>query len=190
MEATFNLNKRYTFADYLEWADNVRREIIDGMVKMMTAPSSRHQRISTLLTVRLFNTIEENKGKCEVYSAPFDVRLPKNGEKDDHLIHTVVQPDICVVCDSSKIDDKGCLGAPDMVVEIQSLSTSKIDMNDKFHLYEMAGVREYWVVIPSEGVVVFILQPDGKYDDGTKYDSSTIPVHIFNGIEIELDVKK
>ena len=119
MELTLDLKKRYTYADYLNWADDKMRELIDGFIRMMApAASSHHQRTSGKLITRLTNLIENNKGNCEVYPAPFDVRLPKNGEKANEKIYNVVQPDICVVCDPSKIDERGCLGAPDLVVEI------------------------------------------------------------------------
>jgi Uma2 family endonuclease len=78
------------------------------------------------------------------------------------------------------------LGAPDFVAEIQSPATAKYDLNEKFNLYEASGVREYWVVFPSEAVQVFLLQPDGKYDKGTLYEAGKIPVHIFDGLEIDL----
>jgi len=187
MELTLNLNKRYTYADYLTWADDKMRELVDGFIRMMSLPGTKHQRASGKITTRLTNLIEKNKGNCEVFPAPFDVRLPKNGEKADKEIYNVVQPDICVVCDVSKLDERGCLGAPDLVVEIQSYSTARYDLTKKFDLYESSGVREYWVVYPYEAAVeVFVLQPDGKYDDGTKYHQGKIPVHIFDGCEIDL----
>ena len=121
--------------------------------------------------------------------APFDVRLPKNGETDHDKIYTVVQPDISVICDLTKIDIDGCCGASDMVVEVLSLSTTKRDMNDKFSLYEKSGVKEYWVVHPDEkGIQVFLLQENGKYDNGTLYErKGKVPVHIFDDYPIELD---
>ena len=188
MELVLDINKRYSYADYLKWADDKMRELVDGFIRMMSpAPGTTHQEVSGDLFAQLHRVIKKNKGKCKVYPAPFDVRLPKNGETEDDRIFTVVQPDICVVCDPSKIDKRGCIGAPDLVVEIQSHSTAKYDLTAKFTLYETAGVREYWVVYPYEDVIeVFLLQPDGKYDDGTKYDGGKIPVHIFDGCEIDL----
>lgn len=117
------------------------------------------------------------------------MRLPKNGETADNKIYTVVQPDICIICDKSKLDERGCLGAPDMIVEILSLSTQKYDLNEKFNLYEAAGVKEYWVVSPKEkGVNVFILQPDGKYDNGTVYEGKVdIPVGVLSGLSLSTD---
>jgi Uma2 family endonuclease len=186
MELSLDLNKRYTYADYLTWLDDKRRELINGFIKMMSTPAPLHQEISMNLSGKLHHIIRKNNGKCKVYPAPFAVRLPKNGEKEDNRIYTVVQPDICIVCDPSKIDRRGCLGAPDFIVEIQSPSTSKYDLTVKFHLYEASGVREYWIVVPSGTVQVFLLQPDGKYDSGTKYETGKVPVHIFDGIEIDL----
>ncbi|MDR0692797.1 MAG: Uma2 family endonuclease [Prevotellaceae bacterium] len=188
MELSLDLNKRYTYADYYTWWDNTRRELLDGLIKLMSpAPAAQHQEVLLKLSSELYHLVKKNKGKCKVFSAPFDVRLPKNGEREDNRINTVVQPDICIVCDPAKIDRRGCLGAPDFIAEVQSLSTSKYDLTEKFALYEASGVREYWVVFPSDGVKVFLLQPDGKYDEGTVYETGTIPVHIFNGLEINLE---
>jgi Uma2 family endonuclease len=187
MELLLDTAKRYTYADYLTWWDDKRRELVNGFIRMMTpAPRLKHQRISGNLFGNMHNIIKKNRGKCEIFHAPFDVRLPKNGEKEDHLIDTVVQPDICIVCDLSKLDEKGCLGAPDMIIEILSFSTAKYDTTVKFKLYEDAGVREYWIVYPSEGVEIFILQPDGKYDTGTRYETGKVPIYIFDGTEIDL----
>jgi Uma2 family endonuclease len=101
----------------------------------------------------------------------------------------VVQPDICVVCDLSKLDKRGCIGAPDLIVEVLSPSTAKKDWNKKLTLYETAGVREYWIIDPkAKAVYTFILQPDGQYDDGTMYEcDQKAPVHIFEGLEIDLN---
>ena len=188
MELLLDLKKRYTYADYLNWADDKVRELIDGFIKMMSpAAGTIHQEVSIILSANLYNFIKKNRGACKVFHAPFDVRLPQNGEKADHQIYNVVQPDICVVCDLSKIDERGCIGAPDLVVEIQSFSTAKYDLNEKFDLYETSGVREYWVVYPREkGVEVFLMQPDGKYDKGTRYEMGKVPVNVLEGCEIEL----
>jgi Uma2 family endonuclease len=187
MELLLDTKKRYTYADYLTWWDDKRRELVNGFIRMMTpAPKLQHQEISVNLSGDLRNIIKKNRGKCKIFHAPFDVRFPKNGEKEDYLIDTVVQPDICIVCDQSKLDERGCLGAPDMIIEILSFSTAKYDTTTKFNLYEDAGVREYWIVYPSEGVEVFILQPDSKYDAGTRYETGKVPIHIFDGMEIDL----
>jgi len=187
MELLLDLKKRYTYADYLTWADDRVRELIDGFIKIMSpAAKPVHQETSASLIYGLKKLIIKNKGKCKVYP-DIDVRLPKNGEKANDQIYNVVRPDISVICDLTKIDDNGCLGAPDMIIEIQSFSTSKYDLNEKFYLYESSGVCEYWVVYPREaGIEVFLLQPDGRYDQGTRYEMGKVPVHIFNNNEIDL----
>ena len=115
--------------------------------------------------------------------------MPLTGETKDDKIYNVVQPDICVICDLSKLDERGCIGAPDLIVEVLSPSTLKYDWNYKFNLYEKAGVREYWIVDPKTKVTnVFLLQPDGKYDLGTVYEcNQKAPVHIFERLEIDLN---
>jgi Uma2 family endonuclease len=180
---------RYTYADYLAWADDKRRELINGVVyDLFGAPTRLHAKISLNLSFLFKWFIKKRKGKCEIYYAPFDVRLPKYGEITDDRIYTVVQPDICVICDPEKLDEKGCLGAPDLIVEVQSPATAKRDLNEKFNLYEHAGVREYWVVFPKDqALTVFLLQEDGLFDQGTTYEyEGKVPVSIFDGLEIDL----
>jgi len=183
--------KRYTYADYLTWTDHIRRELIDGIAKLMSAPKYIHSVITGNIFANIRPFIKKRKGKCVVIHAPIDVRLPKNGETADHKIYTVVQPDIVVVCDPSKIDEKGVIGAPDLVVEVQSPSTARHVLSTKYDLYENAGVKEYWVVYPNSGLTVFLLQENGKYDAGTTYDlvympDAKVPVHTIEGLEIEL----
>ncbi|MDR2628263.1 MAG: Uma2 family endonuclease [Dysgonamonadaceae bacterium] len=180
-------DKLYTYADYLTWADIKMREIINGALKLFSAPSRIHARVTTKILVRLYDGIEKNKGKCHVYTAPFDVRFPKNGETADNKIYTVLQPDICVVCDLSKLDEKGCLGAPDIIVEVQSPSTFRYDLTQKFDAYESGGVREYWVVMAGHGITIYHLQEDGKYDNGTVfvYDA-VVTSQVLEGLEISL----
>jgi Uma2 family endonuclease len=142
------------------------------------------------LSSTLYSYVRKRKGKCEVHHAPFDVRFPRNGETADEKIYTVVQPDVCVICDPSKLDDRGCIGAPDLIVEVQSVSTAKRDLNEKFNLYELSGVKEYWVVFPKDqAVTVFCLQEDGRYDQGTIYDKDNpkAPVGIFPGLIIDMN---
>lgn len=140
-----DLNKKYSYADYLTWQLGEYVELIRGKVFRMTpTPGRRHQKISYQLGGVFYTFF--GKGPCEVYPAPFDVRLlPK---KQNQNTYTVVQPDLCIVCDSAKLDDKGCMGAPDLIVEILSPSTSQKDLGEKYDLYEEAGVREYWVIDP------------------------------------------
>jgi Uma2 family endonuclease len=188
MEVVLDLNQRYTYADYLTWWDDKRRELVGGLVKMMSpAASVSHARVVVNIINLMVNYIRKHKGKCEVFTAPFDVRLPKNGEKENHLIQTVVQPDIVVVCNPEKIDEKGCLGAPDLIVEILSPSTRRYDLNDKYNLYEAFGVKEYWVIAPKDkDVTVFLLQENGRYNEGIIYaDPAIIPVQTLSGLEID-----
>lgn len=116
--------------------------------------------------VKIANFLEGKS--CKVYDAPFDVRLSLGEEKEEEITN-VVQPDILVVCDKNKLDEKGCKGAPDLVVEVLSPATGKKDMHEKFSLYEKAGVLEYWVVYPKDKTIVVFRLEDGKYDDGTVY---------------------
>jgi len=191
MEAVdIDLTKRYTFADYLTWVDDKRRELIDGVVNMMTpAPSRIHQRMIVDLIRQFSNYLYQKK--CEVYVAPFDVRFPsKKGENSDDKIYTVVQPDICIICDESKLDDKGCIGAPDLIVEILSLSTVKKDIEDKYKLYEENGVKEYWIVQPNDETLTVFMLENGKYQHKGIYTrGSKVNVGIFEGtMAIDLDL--
>ncbi|MEI7725889.1 MAG: Uma2 family endonuclease [Bacteroidota bacterium] len=184
-----DLNKRYTYADYLTWMDDVRRELFDGFIKLMTpAPSRMHQKISTNLT-RVFSNFLIHKD-CEVYHAPSDVRFIKDKKsKSDKQVYTVLQPDIFVVCDLSKLDDRGCLGAPDMIIEILSPKNSQRDTRDKFEIYQEHGVREYWIVSPNDETVnVFVLDEKGKFQfKGLFAGDDNIPVNIFNG-DLKVDL--
>jgi Uma2 family endonuclease len=182
-------SKRYSYADYLTWMDDERRELINGFIHLMSAPLRVHAHIVTELG-NLFYSVagKKKKKRYYIYYAPFDVRLPLNNETADDQIYNVVQPDICIISDPSKLDDKGCIGAPDLIVEILSPSTLKKDWNDKFNLYEAAGVMEYWIVDPNTKTVnVFLLQTDGRYDMGATYNfSQKTPVYIIEGLEIDL----
>ena len=183
-----DITGKYSYADYLSWTDNKMRELLNGFIRLMSpAPALRHALLLRRIGTILANYIDHHDCGCHVFFAPFDVRFPSTqGNISDNQIFTVVQPDICVVCNSSKLDERGCLGAPDMVVEILSLSSLKYDFNEKFHIYEAGGVKEYWVVSPREkGVNVFILQENGKYDNGTVYEGHThIPVQTLTGLSI------
>jgi len=141
-----DLTKTYTYADYLKWTFDDRLELIKGYIfKMSPAPAEVHQRILTIVGNEIYNHL---KGKpCKVYFAPFDVRLVRKS-KQDKEITTVVQPDICVICDHNKIDEKGCLGTPDIVVEILSPGNNKKELQNKYEVYEEAGVKEYWIINP------------------------------------------
>ena len=183
--------KRYTYADYLTWWDDKRRELINGFIHMMSpAAHTKHAIISHKLVCDIGYFIKKRKGKRKLFDAPFDVRLPnKKVETADDKVYTVVQPDICLICDLSKLDKRGCIGAPDLVIEIASKSNWKYDMTEKLVIYEYAGVPEYWIVSEKkETITVFLLQSDGKYDSGKTYESEgKVPVRALKGLEIDLE---
>ena len=171
--------KRYTYTDYCTWDDDVRWELIDGVPYMMSAPNRRHQEILMQLSNLLWNFL---KGKpCKVYVAPFDVRLNADTRDD-----TVVQPDVLVVCDRSKLDGKACVGAPDLAIEILSKSSSMRDRTIKLNRYLQAGVREYWIVDPDKNTVSVNILKNGKYVTRTYGGDATIPVHVLEGCKIAL----
>ena len=151
----------YSYADYYKWKLEERIELIKGRIfKMSPATTSAHQVISREISGELWLFL---KGKsCQVFSAPFDVRIPRKSIEDKDII-TVVQPDICVVCDPAKIDKKGCIGAPDIVIEILSPSNSEKELKNKYEVYEESGVREYWVVFPSEKTMLIYTLTSGKF---------------------------
>jgi len=154
-----DLSKQYTYSDYLKWHFSERVELIKGFInKMSPAPSRNHQVISKNIVFK-YLLYFENK-KCNVFYAPFDVRLPIKSSKKDT---TVVQPDLCIICDEAKLDDQGCNGAPDLIVEILSPNNSKHDVHTKFNLYEESGVKEYWMVEPVERMVLVYTLQNNKY---------------------------
>jgi Uma2 family endonuclease len=177
--------ERYTFADCLTWGEKERYEIIDGTAIMMAPPSRAHQKAVMELSAQLHAYLKGKK--CEVYPAPFAVRpFEREGDSPED-VDTLVEPDISVVCDPSKLDDTGCKGAPDLVMEILSPSTTRHDRFTKFNLYQRAGVREYWIVDPADkSVQVFVLE-DGRYtakDFGTAGD--TVKVNVLTDCTIDL----
>ncbi len=175
---------QYSYADYLTWGEDERWEIVDGIPYMHVAPSRAHQAILMELSRQISNYLV---GKpCKVYPAPFCVRL--DVEKNDSDIKNVVEPDITIVCDSSKLDERGCKGSPDMIIEILSPSTGKMDRVIKFNKYEKARVKEYWIVEPDQKLVsVFLLQENERYGRPEMYtDEDRIKVSIFQELEIDL----
>ncbi|MDR0995343.1 MAG: Uma2 family endonuclease [Tannerella sp.] len=190
MELSLDFNKQYSYADYLTWIDDKRRELINGFVRMMLpAPTKAHASVSGNIVYEMQYYSRLHGGPCQVFYAPFDVRLPKNGEREDDKLYNVVQPDICVVCDPNKLDERGCLGAPDLIVEILSKSNRQYDLHDKYMLYEKSGVQEYWVVEPKyKDVTVYLLGEDGKYAEGKYYEGKAlIPVHVLPGLELDTE---
>jgi Uma2 family endonuclease len=160
----------YTYADYLKWQFEERLELFRGKIFKLSAPNTKHQVVSGNILAPL--VIFLKKKPCQVFSAPFDVRLPVKNRKKDEEVTTVVQPDICVICDESKLDSRGCCGAPDLAVEILSPGNSKKEIRLKHELYEEAGVKEYWIVYPEEeSIAVFLLNVNNKYDGAIIYAS-------------------
>lgn len=184
-----DLDKRYTYADYLTWQLKERVELWRGRIaRMAPAPNRKHQVIAVEMTRRLSNHLFQKK--CQVYIAPFDVRLPlpEAKQKKDRT-DTVVQPDICVVCDLSKLDDQGCNGAPALVIEILSPGNTKREMKSKYELYESAGVQEYWLVHPvEEYVVVYQLTEGGTYQASKHLlEEEIIPSKVLPGLQLKVE---
>lgn len=179
-------DRKYAYADYLTWPEDERWEIIDGIAYMQAAPSPTHQEILVGLLAQLYDHLSGQP--CKVYPAPFCVRLMKDEEKKNEDIKNVVEPDITIVCDKSNLDETGYNGAPDMIIEIISPSTIKMDRFIKFNSYEKAGVREYWIVEPAGKLVnVFTLQADQRYGRPETYtEDDEIKVSIFPDLIIDL----
>ena len=176
---------RYTFADVLTWEEKERIEIINGEAFMMATPSRIHQGIVAELTRQFGNYLEGKQ--CRVYPAPFAVRLfEREGDSPDD-VDTMVEPDLSIVCDKNKLDQRGCKGAPDMVIEILSPSSLRHDRLVKLNLYQRAGVREYWIVDPeAASAQVFLLDETGRFCAGIRYGrETTIPVTVLDGCSID-----
>ena len=181
-----DLNKTYTYADYLTWKFDEFVELIRGkVVRHMAGASRPHQKLSGKLSFRIAKFLENNP--CECYYAPFDVRLTTGGANGNQQITTVVQPDIFVVCDVSKLDNQGCVGPPDWIIEIVSPGNNIHDTRTKYDLYEESGVREYWLVYPkSKNISALVLGADGRYHLSAEYyQSGLIPVHTLPGLVLD-----
>ncbi|WP_342664302.1 Uma2 family endonuclease [Aneurinibacillus terranovensis] len=180
--------QKYSYQDYLNWPNKERWELIDGVpFNMSPSPSRKHQQILGELATEFTSYL---RGKpCEAFVAPFDVRLFVEEKTDDEIMN-VVQPDISVICDPNKLDDKGCKGSPDLVIEILSPSTGKLDRWIKYKLYERAGVKEYWIVEPTNSTIeVFILNQTGHFELNSVYgQEDTVRVGIFADLLIDLKV--
>jgi len=173
--------KEYTYADILEWEEDVRAELYDGNVVMMAPPATKHQMV---LTELMFQIKSYLAGKsCVLFPGPFGVRLfPKKDHSDD----TVFEPDIVVVCDKDKLDDKGCNGPPDLVIEIISPSTARYDRIYKFRKYQQAGVREYWIVDPETNTLQVCILENGRYVVSVYDETEKAPVAVLEGCEVDL----
>ncbi len=187
-----DLNGKYTYADYLKWNFEVsgipqRIELIKGKIfKMSPAPARKHQEISRIFFQKLDRFLD--KSPCRLYYAPFDVRLTPRKDDKRNKVHTIVQPDLCVICDLDKLDDAGFVGAPDLIIEILSPGNSRKEMKEKFEVYEENGVKEYWLVYPfDEYVMVYTLNEKGKFI-GSKplVKDEFIQSTVLPGLEIEV----
>ncbi|MEX2512454.1 MAG: Uma2 family endonuclease [Cyclobacteriaceae bacterium] len=177
----------YSYADYLSWQLDEMVELIRGKVfrQAAAAPRRVHQELAVILVNKFYEYL---KGRtCKVYVAPFDVRLPVSSKRHED-IDTVVQPDLCVVCDTEKLDDLGCVGAPDLIVEILSPGNNKKELQLKYEVYEASGVKEYWIIHPDERTLLIYTLDEGKYrpsrlfTQGDLVNSQALP-----GFELELD---
>jgi len=178
-EAQVDYSRKYTYSDYLEWDDDVRYELIDGVPYLMSSPTWQHQEILGSLHLQIGNYLKGKK--CKVFFAPFDVRL-----NADTFDNTIVQPDIVVICDSNKMMKTGYVGGPDMAIEVLSPSTTRMDNNIKFSKYLQAGVREYWVVDPDNKTLAVHTLKDGEYWTQVYRDDDKAPVHILEDCVIDL----
>ena len=177
----------YSYADYLTWPMDLVVELIQGRLfkKAAAAPNRIHQRVSLKLSVKLYQFLE---GKtCQVYEAPFDVRFPKDS-KEDHRIFDVVQPDICVVCDPSILDQRGCIGSPDLIVEILSPGNSKLELKQKFDLYESLEVKEYWIIQPEHQTMTIYTWVNGTYLPSRLFTTGdVIESQVVKGFKLDLE---
>jgi Uma2 family endonuclease len=157
----FSAYGSYSYADYLSWQLDEMVELIRGSVfKQAAAPRLIHQRISGKIFHQIYTFLQGKN--CEVFTAPFDVRLPISS-KDLDKIDTVVQPDLCVVCDPEKLDELGCVGAPDLIIEILSPGNNKKELQLKYEVYEASGVKEYWIIHPDERTLLIYTLEGGTY---------------------------
>ena len=191
--ADLDLSKTYTYADYFKWQFEERVELIKGKIFAMSGPNRVHQKL-TFNIARKVDAFLDNK-PCSMYLAPFDVRFPRKS-KDDKDIITVLQPDICVVCDASKLDDRGCLGAPDIVVEVLSPGNKVKELRNKYDIYEESGVKEYWLVSPQDETFLIYTLIDEKYQAsrlmtyGDTVTSTVLPGFALDLTELFESIKK
>jgi Uma2 family endonuclease len=183
-----DINSIYSYADYLTWQFEQTVELIRGKILQMAAPGRKHQRISWELGGQFYRFFQNQR--CQAYTAPFDVRLhdKKKSLKVNKDVFTVVQPDLCVICDLDKLDDNGCLGSPDLIIEILSPGNSSKEMKMKKQLYEESGVREYWIIDPiRELLVQYVLDANDKYSPPQiLFDDETVDSAVFEGLSIVL----
>ena len=174
--------EQYTFADVLTWDEGENIEIISGKAFMMATPSRIHQKISMELSRQLANFLERKS--CEVYPAPFSVRLFEQDGDSPENVDTAVEPDISVVCDRSKLDKHGCKGAPDWIIEVVSPGNRRMDYYTKLFKYRTASVKEYWIVDDERNLVIVY---DFQNNSAANFTfSDDIPVCIYPEFHINL----
>jgi len=168
--------KLYTIEDIYGLPDGTRAELINGHIYYMSPPSRNHQKIVSKLNQKIANYIDSHDGSCEVYPAPFAVFL-----ENDHINY--VEPDLSVICDKDKLDDKGCHGAPDWIIEVVSLSSRRMDYSIKLFKYRTAGVREYWIIdVEKNRITVH----DLFHEDIHEYTlNESVPVGIYEDLLID-----
>lgn len=169
---------RYTEADYDSLPEQVRAELIDGQFYDMASPSRIHQRILSELHITIGQYIRSKGGGCQVYSAPFAVQLFQT--KD-----TIVEPDLSIICDQSKLTDRGCTGAPDWIIEIVSPSTASHDYVRKLNLYMEASVQEYWIVDPQREKVFVYCWEHANFTVGTYSFQDKIKVNLYDDLFLD-----
>ena len=186
MGLALRTEKHYTYADYLQWPDDTRYELIDGEAfRMAPTPLIEHQEVAGEVFRQLANQLDGQP--CRPYIAPVDVRLPRADEADA-AIDTVVQPDVLVVCDPGKVDRRGVRGAPDWLLEVLSPSTAAHDQIAKRRTYERAGVREYWLVHPSDRTLTVYVLENGQYGRPDIYElKDETPIGVLPGVSIAWD---
>ncbi len=179
-------DQHHTYGEYLTWPEDQRYELIDGVAYAMSpAPLRRHQRLVGELFRQIADALDDSD--CEVNLAPFDVRLPDHDEADEQIM-TVVQPDLTVVCDKSKLDERGCRGAPDWIVEVLSPGTAAHDQILKLALYERHGVKEYWLAHPVDRIVTIYWLEDGQYGRPSVHEmKETLQARCLTDVEIDWD---
>jgi len=175
-EAMPNYERLYTVEEILNWEDDTKVELYEGALVMHSNPTIRHQRIQMRISNRLYNFLEDKS--CEVF--------PTLGVRPNKDEESLFIPDIVVVCDKSKLDDRICEGAPDMVIEILSPSTARMDKRLKYKKYQSAGVKEYWIVDPEMNRLEVNILENEKYTTRIYMENDKAPVHILDGFEIDL----
>jgi len=184
-EPIISYDKKWTYADYLNFDFEYMVELIKGQIfKMSPAPTSWHQMISTALIVTIGGYLKSKS--CQLFHSPFDVILPIANEKKNTST-TVVQPDLCIICDLEKIEKVGCFGPPDLIIEILSPSTKKKDLTHKYEIFEETGVPEYWVIYPNDKMLQIHLLEEGSYNRPLIFDDKdVVSPYLFPDLKIDL----